>query len=103
MPWKKNLWIGSAFFALFLALQIYANHLQITYYTMLTILIFGMVELYFAFREKQVTDFLKKSGVIALFALLAIAANAERLWTTYEYGKFSRCGVPSELTNDKGQ
>ena len=99
--WKKNLWIGSAFFALFLALQIYANHLQITYYTMLTILIFGIVELYFAFREKQVTDFLKKSGVIALFALLAIAANAERLWTTYEYGKFSLRG-PSELTNDKG-
>lgn len=98
---KKNLWIGSAFFSLFLALQIYANHLQITYYTMLTILILGMVELYFAFREKQVTDFLKKSGVIALFALLAIAANAERLWTTYEYGKFSMRG-PSELTNDKG-
>ncbi len=99
--WKKNLWVGSAFFALFLALQIYANHLQITYYTMLTILIFGIVETYFAFREKQVTDFLKKSGVIALFALLAIAANAERLWTTYEYGKFSLRG-PSELTDDKG-
>ncbi|MCL4483271.1 MAG: YfhO family protein [Bacteroidetes bacterium] len=99
--WKKNLWVGSAFFALFLALQIYANHLQITYYTMLTILIFGIVETYFAFREKQVTDFLKKSGVIALFALMAIAANAERLWTTYEYGKFSLRG-PSELTDDKG-
>jgi hypothetical protein len=98
---KKNLWIGSAFFALFLALQIYANHLQITYYTMLTILIFGMVELYFAFREKQVNDFLKRSGVIALFAFVAIAANAERLWTTYEYGKFSIRGS-SELTHDKG-
>ncbi|HWS00247.1 MAG TPA: hypothetical protein VN249_06495 [Prolixibacteraceae bacterium] len=99
--WKKNLWIGSAFFALFLALQIYANHLQITYYTMLTILIFGAAELYFAFKEKTVTDFLKRSGIIALFALLAIAANTERLWTTYEYGKFSLRG-PSELTQDKG-
>jgi len=99
--WKKNLWIGSAFFALFLALQIYANHLQITYYTMLTILIFGIAELYFAFREKQVNDFLKRSGIIALFALFAIAANTERLWTTYEYGKFSLRG-PSELTQDKG-
>ena len=32
---------------------------------------------------------------------MAIAANTERLWTTYEYGKFSLRG-PSELTNDKG-
>jgi hypothetical protein len=99
--WKKNLLIGSAFFALFLALQIYANHLQITYYTMLTILIFGMAELYFAFKEKTVSDFLKRSGIIALFALVAIATNAERLWTTYEYGKFSIRGA-SELTADKG-
>ena len=99
--WKKNIWIGSAFFALFLALQIYANHLQITYYTMLTILIFGLAELYFAYREKTVTDFLKRSGIVFLFALLAIAANSERLWTTYEYGKYSIRGA-SELTQDKG-
>ena len=99
--WKKNIWVGSAFFALFLALQIYANHLQITYYTMLTILIFGLAEFYFAFREKNITDFLKRSGMVFLFALLAIAANSERLWTTYEYGKYSIRGA-SELTQDKG-
>jgi MFS family permease len=99
--WKKNLWIGSAFFALFLALQIYANHLQITYYSMLTILIFGIVEFYFSFKEKRLNDFLKRCGVILLFAVLAIAANTERLWTTYEYGKFSLRG-PSDLTQDKG-
>ena len=99
--WKKHIWVGSAFFALFLALQIYANHLQITYYTMLTILIFGLAELYFAYREKTVTDFLKRSGIVFLFALLAIASNSERLWTTYEYGKYSIRGA-SELTQDKG-
>ena len=99
--WKKNIWVGSAFFALFLALQIYANHLQITYYTMLTILIFGLAEFYFAFREKNITDFLKRSGMVFLFALLAIAANSERLWTTDEYGKYSIRGA-SELTQDKG-
>lgn len=97
---KKNIWVGSSFFALFLALQIYANHLQITYYTLLTILIFGIVELYFAFREKQLQELAKKSGIILLFSLLAITANAERLWTTYEYGKFSIRGA-SELTQDK--
>lgn len=99
--WHKNLWVGSAFFALFLGLQIYANHLQITYYSLLTILIFGIAELYFAIREKQVQPIWRKIGIIALFALLSIASNTERLWTTWEYGKFSLRG-PSELTHDKG-
>ena len=99
--WKKNIWIGSAFFALFLSLQIYANHLQITYYSLLTILIFGIAELYFAFKEKNLPDFLKRCGIIALFSLLAIAANAERLWTTYEYGKYSIRGA-SELSANIG-
>lgn len=98
--WKKNLWIGSSFVALFLALQIYANHLQITYYTMLTVLIFGIAELYFAIKEKDVKDFLRRTGIVALFALLAVAANTERLWTTYEYGKYSIRGR-SELTNNQ--
>jgi hypothetical protein len=39
--------------------------------------------------------------VVFLFAILAIATNSEKLWTTYEYGKFSIRG-PSELTQDKG-
>jgi hypothetical protein len=99
--WKKNQWVGSAIFALFLSLQIYANHLQITYYTLLTILIFGMVELWFAFKDKQLSDFLKRCAVLFLFSILAIGANAERLWTTYEYGKFSIRG-PSELTLNQG-
>jgi hypothetical protein len=98
--WKKNVWIGSALFSLFLALQIYANHLQITYYTMLTILIFGMAEMYFEFKQKTIVTFLKKCGVVALFSFLAILSNTERLWTTWEYGKYSIRGA-SELTNDK--
>jgi hypothetical protein len=98
---KKDLWKGSVIFALFLALQIYSNHLQITYYTLLTILVFGLVELWFAFREQKIADFLKRSAIIVAFAILAIAANAERLWTTYEYGKYSMRGK-SDLTHDKG-
>ncbi len=97
---KKDLWKGSVIFALFLALQIYSNHLQITYYTLLTVLVFGIVELWFAFKDKQVAEFLRRSAIIAAFAILAVAANAERLWTTYEYGKYSIRGK-SDLTHNE--
>ena len=98
---KKNLWIGSAVFALFLALQIYANHPQITYYTAIIALVLIITELYLAFKNKQVVDFMKRAGIILAFSLLAVASNAGRLWTTYEYGNYS-IRSRSELTQNKG-
>jgi len=97
---KKDKWIGGSVFAVFLALEIYANHPQITYYTILVLLIMGISELVFAFKNKELPEFLKRSSIILAFALLAIAANMSRLWTTWEYGKFSLRGK-SELTNDQ--
>ncbi|MCX6236553.1 MAG: YfhO family protein [Bacteroidia bacterium] len=97
---KKDKWIGGSVFAIFLALEIYANHPQIAYYTFLILLIMGITELIYAITEKQLSEFLKKSVIIFAFALLAVAANTSRLWTTWEYGKYSLRGK-SELTNDK--
>ncbi len=97
---KKKVWAGGAIFSLFLALQIYANHLQISYYTFLTVLIFMLTELFLAIKNKAFPDFLKRTGIIAVFALLAVASNIGRLWTTYEYGQYSMRGK-SELTSEK--
>ena len=97
---KKDKWIGGAVFAFFLALEIYANHPQITYYTFLILLIMGITELVMAIKSKQAPEFLKKSLIIIAFGLLAVASNTSRLWTTWEYGKYSMRGK-SELTNDK--
>ena len=97
---KKDKWIGGSVFAIFLALEIYANHPQIAYYTFLILLIMGITELVSAIREKQVPEFLKKSLIIIAFGLLAVASNTSRLWTTWEYGKYSLRGK-SELTHDQ--
>ncbi len=97
---KKEKWIGSAIFSIFLALQIYTNHPQITFYTFLILLIMGITELVVAIREKKVISFIKQSVIILAFVFLAVAANSNKLWTTWEYGKFSIRGQ-SDLTNDK--
>jgi hypothetical protein len=60
----------------------------------------GITELVAATREKQLPEFLKKSLIIIAFGLLAVAANTSRLWTTWEYGKYSMRGK-SDLTNDQ--
>jgi hypothetical protein len=97
---KKDKWIGSSVFGIFLALEIYTNHPQITYYTFLILLIMGFTELIISVKNKDLPVFLKKSVIILAFGLLAIAANTSRLWTTWEYGKYSMRGK-SELTHDQ--
>jgi len=97
---KKDKWIGGSVFAVFLALEIYANHPQIAFYTLLILLIMGITELISAIKSKQIPEFLKKSVIILAFGLLAVASNTSRLWTTWEYGKYSLRGK-SELTHDQ--
>ncbi|RSK49367.1 YfhO family protein [Hymenobacter rigui] len=96
VAFRRNKWLGTALFALGLAMNVRSNHLQITYYLLLLVLVFGMVELVFAFREKRLPDFLTRTALLAVAALLAVGVSFGRLYTTLEYSKYSIRGK-SEL------
>jgi hypothetical protein len=85
--------LGLALFALGLMLQLKFNHLQITYYTVLIVLIYGLVQLIWAFREKAVPHFAKTIGILVIGAILAVGANLTRFMTVLEYGKYSTRGA----------
>lgn len=89
--------LGGAMTALFLGLQVYANHLQITYYFMIIVGILGIIELVQAIQNKTLPHFLQAAGVLILAAGLAFGSSASKLWTTYEYSQESIRGQ-SELT-----
>ena len=95
---KKELW-GTILMAMFLSLQILINHLQITYYTFLIILVFGIFQIINSIKEKQIRAFLKSMSYLIVGALLAIGTNFLSVSTVYDYGKDSIRG-PSELTNE---
>jgi hypothetical protein len=54
LTFRGRLFLGCALTGLFLALQIYTNHLQITYYTLLIVILFGVFELSKSIRESTV-------------------------------------------------
>jgi len=81
--------LGSAILALALALEIRVNHVQVTYYLFIALLILIGIELYHAIKGKKVAEFLKSVGFMAIATLIAIGVNAGLLWTTYEYTKES--------------
>ena len=96
---KKELW-GTILMSVFLSLQILINHLQITYYTFLIVLVFIIFQTINSIRNGQIRPFLKSSSYLLVGALLAIGSNFLSLASVYDYGKDSIRG-PSELTSEQ--
>src|SRR5690606_35216910 len=80
-----------------MALEISANHFQMTYYLMFLVVILGFTYLVMAYKEKWLPRFFKSVGILLIAVLLAIATNASNLLATQEYAKWSTRGA-SELT-----
>ena len=95
---KEKPYLGATLLALFLGLGIYANHIQIIYYTLFIAIILGISEIVFAIKEKTIKKFLISFGFLCLGAVLAIGLNATRLLTTAEYSKYTMRGDSNGLT-----
>ena len=91
--------LGSIITAFFLALQLLANHLQITYYLAIVVVMLGVYELIDSAKEKTLPAFFKTTGLLAIAALLALSTNFSNIWATWEYGKETIRGK-SELTTN---
>jgi len=94
---RQNKWLGAALFTFGLTMNVRANHPQITYYLGLLVVIYGIIELVAAIRAGRLPDFFSRVVLLGVGALLAVGVSFGRLYTTYEYSKFSNRS-PSELT-----
>jgi hypothetical protein len=93
---KKYIW-GGLLTMFAVALEINANHFQMTYYLFFLLLILSCYFIYLAILEKAFKALLTSFGVLAIAGIFAIGANATNLLATAEYAKFSTRGK-SELT-----
>ncbi|WP_210514725.1 YfhO family protein [Hymenobacter terricola] len=96
VTYRRDKWLGAALFAVGLTLNVHVNHLQITYYLLLLVAIFGVIELVSAARAGRLPEFAKRTALLALGAALAVGVSFGRLYTTAQYSKYSNRG-PSEL------
>ena len=97
LVFRKNYLWGFILTALAMALEVAANHYQMTYYFMLLILIFGLVFLIDAIRNKTLVHFAKSVGILFAAVVLGIGMNATSLLATREYADWSTRGK-SEIT-----
>ena len=93
---KKYIW-GGLLTMFAVALEINANHFQMTYYLLIFLLVLSGYFIYLAIKEKAFKALLTSFGVLAIAGIFAIGANATNLLATAQYAKFSTRGK-SELT-----
>jgi len=99
---KKQYLLGFTLTGLATALEIKANHPQMTYYLLFAIFILGIIELIEAIKKKKITQFASQSLLIIIAMLLAVVVNSTRLMATKEYSDFSTRGNTALTINSDG-
>ena len=97
LVFKRKYISGIIIFTLSLGLQIYFNHIQITYYTLIAALILGMTYLIYAIKEKQIKNFALSCGALIIAVVIAVMPNSSHLAINAEYAKHTMRGG-SELS-----
>ncbi|WP_028375154.1 YfhO family protein [Leeuwenhoekiella sp. MAR_2009_132] len=97
LTFRRNYIWGFILTTLAMALEIVANHVQMTYYLMLLVVVLGIAYLIDAIRKKELAHYFKSVGILILAVVLAVGTNAASLMATSEYSSFSTRGK-SELT-----
>lgn len=85
-----------------LALEIVANHYQMTYYLMFLVIILGIAYLVDAYRKQMLPHFFKSVGLMVVALIIAIGMNATNILATQEYVKESTRGSSVLTINPDG-
>ena len=98
----KYLW-GSVLTAIALALEVKANHLQITYYLLLMLIILIIAEFISDIKDKKLGHFFKASACLLVAAVFAVMTNFTILYANYDYGKETTRGKPVLASDSDNQ
>ena len=102
MAIKRDLKWGVLLSAIFMTLQLSANHLQVSYYMGILLLFLGVYYLCAAIISKKIITFVKP--VVGLFVAyaLALSLNIGNLWLTNSYVKHTIRGANDLTINPDG-
>ncbi|MDT0295073.1 YfhO family protein [Mesonia ostreae] len=99
---KGNYFKGSLLFTVAMALEINANHPQMTYYLLLLVLVLGLAYLIDFYKKEQLPQFFKALVFMVVGVVIAVGVNATSLMATQEYGEFSTRGNTGLTINADG-
>jgi hypothetical protein len=102
LVFRKKYLHGGILTMLAVALEITANHFQMTYYLFLLLIVMSFYFLYRLYQEKDLKALPKIIVTFLIAVTLAVGANATSLMATKEYADFSIRGKSELTTNPDG-
>lgn len=103
LAFRGKFLLGSAVFALFFALNVNANHLQMTYYLCFLLGAVALSEGIVLLVKMKFVDLAKVTGVLAIASVLAILPTIGNLLSTNEYGEYTTRGTTELTLKPKGE
>ncbi|OUS11204.1 hypothetical protein A9Q93_11745 [Nonlabens dokdonensis] len=103
LVFQKRYLAGFVLTALAMALELQANHPQMTYYLLITVAVLGVAYLIDAAKKNMLPHYFKSIGIMIAAVVLALGTNAANLLATSEYSKESTRGVPNITINAQGE
>ncbi|NLN33927.1 MAG: YfhO family protein [Flavobacteriaceae bacterium] len=85
--YQRKFILGFILTALFMGLELSANHPQMTYYLFLVMLVYFIFELIQAIKSKEIKPFAISTGLLMAACLIGVGLNSTKLLTTYEYSQ----------------
>ncbi|CAM1335161.1 YfhO family protein [Tenacibaculum aestuariivivum] len=99
---RKKYLVGFVITALAMALEVYTNHPQMTYYLGFCLLILVIVEFIEAFKTKNLPVFGKQAIILIVAMVIGLGVNSTRLLSMKEYSDFSTRGKSALTINPDG-
>lgn len=84
-----------------MALHLRENHLQITYYLLLVVGVYGVVQLVLHLQRGDIRSLMSQVGILAGAVAIAIGSYLGPLWAVNEYTKYSRGGSELQKPGEK--
>ncbi len=100
LTYRGRYLLGAALTALFFAMEISVNHIQMTYYFMMILGFVVLFEFIYAIIQKSLANFLKATLFLIVAGGISVIPNISNLWTSSEYMNETIRGKP-ELTSNK--
>jgi len=85
LTFRKKYIVGFLLTAVAMALELVANHFQMTYYLMFLVMVIGIAYLVDAYKKKMLPHYFKSVGIMVAAVVLAIGLNATNILATQEY------------------
>ncbi|NND89090.1 MAG: hypothetical protein HKM28_07590, partial [Flavobacteriaceae bacterium] len=102
LTFRSKYLYGFLLLTIAMALEVAANHFQMTYYLLLLVICVGIAYFIDAIKKKMLPHYFKSIGLMVVAVILALGLNATNLLATQEYAETSTRGTSILSINPDG-